>query len=68
MLILTARGLPDERIEGLALGADDYLAKPFEPQELVLRIEAILRRAAPRRRRPAACRWAAAASTRRAAN
>jgi two-component system phosphate regulon response regulator OmpR len=48
MLILTARGLPDDRIAGLALGADDYLGKPFEPQELVLRIEAILRRAAPR--------------------
>ena len=48
VLILTARGLPDDRIAGLALGADDYLAKPFEPQELALRIEAILRRAAPR--------------------
>jgi two-component system phosphate regulon response regulator OmpR len=48
MLILTARGLPDDRIAGLRLGADDYLAKPFEPQELVLRIEAILRRVAPR--------------------
>jgi two-component system phosphate regulon response regulator OmpR len=48
ILILTARGLPDDRIAGLALGADDYLAKPFEPQELVLRIEAILRRAGPR--------------------
>jgi two-component system, OmpR family, phosphate regulon response regulator OmpR len=48
VLILTARGLPGDRIEGLSLGADDYLAKPFEPQELVLRIEAILRRAAPR--------------------
>jgi two-component system phosphate regulon response regulator OmpR len=48
ILILTARGLPDDRIAGLALGADDYLAKPFEPQELVLRIEAILRRSAPR--------------------
>jgi two-component system phosphate regulon response regulator OmpR len=46
VLILTARGLPDDRIEGLTLGADDYLAKPFEPKELVLRIEAILRRAA----------------------
>src|SRR5581483_8304130 len=34
VLILTARGLPDDRIEGLALGADDYLAKPFEPKEL----------------------------------
>ena len=48
VIILTARGLPGDRIEGLSLGADDYLAKPFEPQELVLRIEAILRRAAPR--------------------
>ena len=48
VLILTARGLPDDRIEGLSLGADDYLAKPFEPQELLLRIEAILRRAGPR--------------------
>ncbi|HEY5071146.1 MAG TPA: response regulator transcription factor [Caulobacteraceae bacterium] len=45
ILILTARGLPDDRIEGLGLGADDYLAKPFEPRELLLRIEAILRRA-----------------------
>jgi two-component system phosphate regulon response regulator OmpR len=48
ILILTARGLPDDRIEGLRLGADDYLAKPFEPRELLLRIEAILRRAAVR--------------------
>jgi len=48
ILILTARGLADERIEGLSTGADDYLPKPFEPMELVLRIEAILRRAAPR--------------------
>lgn len=47
VLILTARGLPDDRIEGLSLGADDYLAKPFEPQELLLRIEAVLRRAGP---------------------
>jgi two-component system, OmpR family, phosphate regulon response regulator OmpR len=44
VLILTARGLSDDRIEGLKLGADDYLPKPFEPEELVLRIEAILRR------------------------
>jgi len=49
VLMLTARGLPEDRIEGLKLGADDYLPKPFEPEELVLRIEAILRRgAAPR--------------------
>jgi len=45
ILMLTARGLPEDRIEGLSLGADDYLSKPFEPQELLLRIEAILRRA-----------------------
>ena len=48
VLILTARGHAEDRIEGLSLGADDYLAKPFEPQELLLRIEAILRRAGPR--------------------
>jgi two-component system, OmpR family, phosphate regulon response regulator OmpR len=48
ILMLTARGDPSDRIEGLSLGADDYLAKPFEPQELLLRIEAILRRAGAR--------------------
>jgi two-component system, OmpR family, phosphate regulon response regulator OmpR len=46
ILMLTAAGEPDERVAGLALGADDYLAKPFDPEELVLRVEAILRRAA----------------------
>jgi len=45
VLMLTARGLAEDRIEGLRTGADDYLAKPFEPEELLLRIEAILRRA-----------------------
>jgi two-component system phosphate regulon response regulator OmpR len=48
ILILTARGLSSDRIEGLSIGADDYLGKPFEPQELLLRIEAILRRAGSR--------------------
>ena len=46
VLMLTARGGEPDRIRGLSLGADDYLAKPFSPQELVLRVGAILRRAA----------------------
>lgn len=44
ILLLTARGEIGDRIEGLESGADDYLAKPFEPRELLLRIAAILRR------------------------
>jgi len=44
ILLLTARGETQNRIEGLEAGADDYLAKPFEPKELLLRINAILRR------------------------
>lgn len=44
ILLLTARGETDDRIAGLEAGADDYLAKPFEPKELLLRINAILRR------------------------
>ena len=51
ILMLTARGLADERIEGLASGVDDYLPKPFDPQELLLRIEAILRRTGGRKER-----------------
>ncbi|HLS67771.1 MAG TPA: response regulator [Kiloniellales bacterium] len=46
VLLLTAMDEVDHRIEGLESGADDYLAKPFEPRELILRIHAILRRAA----------------------
>ena len=44
ILLLTARGDADDRIRGLEAGADDYLGKPFEPRELLLRITAILRR------------------------
>ncbi|NRB36518.1 MAG: response regulator [Rhodobacteraceae bacterium] len=44
ILMLTARGETENRIDGLEAGADDYLAKPFEPKELLLRINAILRR------------------------
>jgi two-component system phosphate regulon response regulator PhoB len=45
VLMLSARRDEPDRIEGLSLGADDYLTKPFSPQELVLRVKAILRRA-----------------------
>lgn len=44
ILLLTAKGETQDRISGLESGADDYLAKPFEPRELLLRIAAILRR------------------------
>ena len=46
ILLLTAMGEPDERIAGLESGVDDYLVKPFEPRELLLRLGNILRRAA----------------------
>ena len=47
ILLLTAMGDADDRIAGLESGADDYLPKPFEPRELLLRIGGILRRAGP---------------------
>ncbi|HEX7790940.1 MAG TPA: response regulator transcription factor [Afipia sp.] len=47
IIMLTARHEAESRIEGLQIGADDYVAKPFEPRELVLRIANILKRAAP---------------------
>jgi two-component system response regulator CpxR len=54
VLMLTARGDDVDRIVGLELGADDYLAKPFNPRELAARVRAILRRAAPRQEEEAA--------------
>jgi len=47
ILMLTARDEPVSRIEGLEIGADDYVGKPFEPRELSLRVASILRRARP---------------------
>lgn len=60
ILLLTARGEPDDRIAGLEAGAEDYLGKPFEPRELLLRMAAILRRMTPAGRsgdRPSAVRF-----------
>jgi two-component system, OmpR family, phosphate regulon response regulator OmpR len=47
ILLLTALGETDDRVNGLSAGADDYLVKPFDPRELLLRIATILRRTAP---------------------
>jgi two-component system phosphate regulon response regulator OmpR len=47
VLLLTASGAPEDRIRGFEAGADDYLGKPFEPRELVLRLRAMLRRTGP---------------------
>ena len=44
IILLTAKGEPNERIEGLETGADDYLPKPFEPKELILRIQNIIKK------------------------
>src|SRR6266581_2923090 len=58
VLLLTARKDEPDRIKGLSLGADDYLAKPFSPKELVLRVGAILPRRATRCRGRPHRRWA----------
>ena len=47
ILMLTAKSTEEDRIRGLELGADDYVTKPFSPRELVLRVQAILRRGSP---------------------
>jgi DNA-binding response OmpR family regulator len=47
IIMLTARGEETDKLVGLGMGADDYLTKPFSPRELVARIKAVLRRAAP---------------------
>ncbi len=44
IILLTAKGETNERVEGLEIGADDYLAKPFEPKELILRIKNIIKK------------------------
>ncbi len=44
VLLITALDTPDDRVEGLSTGAEDYITKPFDPRELVLRIERVLRR------------------------
>lgn len=58
LMLLTARGDPLDRALGLEIGADDYLAKPFEPRELVARVRALLRRATPGRAEPVLLRFA----------
>ncbi|MCC7258671.1 MAG: response regulator transcription factor [Gammaproteobacteria bacterium] len=54
IIMLTARGDVTDRVVGLELGADDYMPKPFEPRELVARVQNVLRRTAPREQPPAA--------------
>src|SRR5215218_595256 len=64
VMMLTARGDDVDRIVGLEIGADDYLPKPFNPRELVARIQAILRRARPARAEAAAQQSASGAPAR----
>lgn len=52
VIMLSARGEPMDKISGFDCGADDYITKPFEPQELIARIKAILRRAKPQAEQP----------------
>jgi DNA-binding response OmpR family regulator len=48
VILLTAKSTPDDRVRGLRLGADDYVVKPFDIQELLARVDAVLRRSAER--------------------
>ena len=57
ILMLTARSAEEDRIAGLELGADDYVTKPFSPRELVLRVQAILRRGAASATEPGVSRF-----------
>jgi two-component system phosphate regulon response regulator OmpR len=57
ILILSALADPADRIKGLMSGGDDYLSKPFDPQELLLRIRSVLRRALPRDGQPEAVKF-----------
>jgi two-component system, OmpR family, phosphate regulon response regulator OmpR len=57
ILMLSALAEPEDRVRGLMSGSDDYLAKPFEPRELLLRIQNLLRRATPREERPEEARF-----------
>jgi two-component system phosphate regulon response regulator OmpR len=68
ILLLTAMAEPEDRITGLERGADDYLAKPFEPRELVLRIRNILQRLPQPRSAPPSCVSVPAGSTSLAAS
>ncbi len=60
VIILTARGDEDDRVKGLALGADDYVVKPFSVRELIARVEAVLRRSPERPTEPEAIRLSGA--------
>ena len=57
ILVLTARDAVGDRVEGLDAGADDYLTKPFALEELLARLRALLRRAAPGPRRRPTSSW-----------